>query len=120
MQVNSTDRRKLDRIEKALEDALALVRELRSTETVGPTRAEKPTFDGEDAVRKSRELGRQNSEAYLGELRQAELGAVFVAAGGPGADKKKPKQWLVEQILWRLFDFEAGHKAIRGIGAGEA
>ena len=120
MQVNSTDRRKLDRIEKALEDALALVRELRSTETVGPTRAEKPTFDGEDAVRKSRELGRQNSEAYLGELRQAELGAVFVAAGGPGADKKKPKQWLVEQILWRLFDFEAGHKAIRSIGAGEA
>ena len=118
--MNSTDRKKLDRIEKALEDALALVRELRSTEADEPTGATKPTFDGEEAVRRSRDLGRRNAEAYLGELKQTELGAVFVASGGPGVDKKKPKQWLVEQILWRLFDFEAGHKAIRGIGAGEA
>ena len=119
-QVNSTDRKKLDRIEKALQDALALVRELRSTETDEPTGVEKAVFDGEDAVKRSRALGRRSAEAYLGELKQTELGAVFVAAGGPGVDKKKPKQWLVEQILWRLFDFEAGHKAIRGMGAGEA
>lgn len=119
-QVNSTDRKKLDRIERALVDALELVRELRATEADEPAAAEKPSFDGEEAVRRSRELGRQNAEAYLGELKQTELGAVFVAAGGPSVDKKKPKQWLVEQILWRLFDFEAGHRAIRGIGAGEA
>ena len=116
--MNTTDRKKLDRIEKALEDALALVRELRPSVADELTGAEKPTFDGEEAVRRSRELGRQDAEAYLGELKQSELGAVFVAAGGPGVDKKKPKQWLVERILWRLFDFEAGHKAIRGIGAG--
>jgi len=29
-------------------------------------------------------------------------------------DKKKPKAWLVDQILWRIFDFERGHEAIRG------
>jgi hypothetical protein len=118
--VNNTDRKKLDRIERALEDALALVRELRSNETEEPTGVTKQAFDGAEAARRIRELGRQNAEAYLDELKQSELGSVFVAAGGPGVDKKKPKQWLVEQILWRIFDFEAGHNAIRGIGAGEA
>ena len=52
-------------------------------------------------------------------MKQHELGAVFVEAGGPSSDKKKPKAWLVEQILWRVFDFERGHEAIRTKGAGE-
>jgi hypothetical protein len=53
-------------------------------------------------------------------MKQHELGAVFVEAGGPSSDKKKPKVWLVEQILWRVFDFERGHEAIRSKGAGES
>ena len=118
--MNSTDRKKLERVERALREALALVQELRTTDEEEPSSAEKTSFDGDGAVRRCRELGRSAAEAYLGDLKQTELGAIFVASGGPSTDRKKPKQWLVEQILWRVFDFEAGHNAIRGIGAGEA
>lgn len=118
--MNNADRKKLDRVERALREALALVQELLSAEEEESSGAEKASFDGEGAVKRCRELGRGAAEAYLTELKQTELGAAFVAAGGPSTDKKKPKQWLVEQILWRIFDFEAGHNAIRGIGAGEA
>lgn len=119
--MNSNDRKKLDRVERALREALALVQELRlvDEEEATPAASEKAVFDGEGAVRRCRELGRTAAETFLIELRQTDLGAVFVAAGGPGVDRKKPKQWLVEQILWRVFDFDAGHNAIRGVGAGE-
>jgi len=46
-------------------------------------------------------------------MKQKELGEMFVEAGGPVSDKKKPKLWLIEQILWRVFDFERGHEVIR-------
>lgn len=118
--MNSTDRKKLERVERALREALALVQELRTAAEAEPGGAEKSSFDGEGAVLRCRDLGRDAAEAYLADLKQTELGAIFVAAGGPSTDRKKPKQWLVEQILWRVFDFEAGHNAIRGIGAGEA
>ena len=49
----------------------------------------------------------------MGEMKQSELGDVFVEAGGPAADRKKPKVWLIEQILSRIYDFERGHEAIR-------
>ena len=118
--MNSTNRKKLERIERALREALALVQELGSSVDEVPPGAEKISFDGEEAVQRCRELGRGAAEAYLADLKQTELGAIFVASGGPSTDRKKPKQWLVEQILWRVFDFEAGHIAIRSIGAGEA
>lgn len=118
--MNSNDRKKLDRIERALREALTVIQELQSAGGEESSGIEKASFDGESAVRKCRELGRSSADAYLADLKQAELGAIFVASGGPSTDRKKPKQWLVEHILWHIFDFEAGHNAIRSIGAGEA
>jgi len=115
--MHNADRKKLDRVERALCEALALVQELRSAEREESSSSEKTPFDGKAAVGRCRELGRRATETYLAELKQNELGAVFAAAGGPSIDKRKPKQWLIAQILWRVFDFESGHNAIRGIGS---
>jgi hypothetical protein len=41
---------------------------------------------------------------------------VLLVAGGSGTDRKKPKEWLVEQIVWRVLDFKRGHEAIRNLG----
>jgi hypothetical protein len=52
-------------------------------------------------------------------MKHHELGAVLVEAGGQSSDKKKPKTWLIEQILWRIFDFERGHEVIREHGSAK-
>jgi hypothetical protein len=56
---------------------------------------------------------REGAVRQLSELTQRQLGAVFVEAGGAARDKKRPKDWLIDRILWHLFDFNAGHDIIR-------
>ena len=51
-------------------------------------------------------------------MKQKELGEMFVEAGGPVSDKKKPKLWLIAQesphfengVISRLFGPHAGRK----------
>jgi hypothetical protein len=110
------DRRKLERVAKELEGALILVREILASEFSSAEYPPAVEFDATAETSRLRLLDRSAAESRLSELKQQELGAVFVQSGGPSADKKKPKVWLAEQILWRLFDFERGHEAIRGGG----
>jgi hypothetical protein len=108
------DRRKLERVAKELEGALTVVREILANEFASGGYESAVEFDSTAEIGRLRLLDRSAAESRLSELKQLELGAVFVQSGGPSADKKKPKVWLAEQILWRLFDFERGHEAIRG------
>ena len=107
------DSRKLERVAKQLEGALAVVQEILAAELSSVGHEPVAGFDSNAEVDRLRLLDRSAAESRLCELNQQELGAVFVQSGGPSADKKKPKVWLAEQILWRLFDFERGHEAIR-------
>lgn len=108
------DRKKLERVARDLEAALDTVRDMLAGGEPAEERDASSAFDPVTELERLRASGRTAAEARLSELRQQDLGAVFVQAGGPGADRKKPKVWLVEQVLWRLFDFERGHEAIRG------
>jgi hypothetical protein len=114
------ERRKIERIERTLEDALSFIRELLHDSKSPPDKEYATEFDPNIALKGLRELDRASAEGRLGELKQHELGAVFVEAGGPSADKRKPKIWLIEQILWRIFDFDRGHEAIRSKGESES
>lgn len=109
-------RKKLERIVKDLEGALATVRELLSSDETSTGHRAVSEFNPSAEVAQLRLCDRSTAESRLNELKQQELGALFVQSGGPPADRKKPKVWLAEQILWRLFDFERGHEAIRGRG----
>ncbi len=110
------DKKRLERIARELEGALTAVREMLDGSEVSAGRESTAEFDATGELARLRLLDRSAAESCLGELKQQELGALFVQAGGPAADRKKPKVWLAEQILWRLFDFERGHEAIRGRG----
>ncbi len=106
--------RRLEKAEKLLGEAMSILRELRAEESIPPTR--KPTTDDFDAKAFLEEMKSGEREAAataLAELKQNQLGSIFGLAGGPPYDKKKPKNWLVEQILWRVFDFQRGQSTIR-------
>ena len=111
------ERKKLDRIARSLEDSLAFVHDLLNDSADIQEKEAASNFDASAELASLKQLERWTAEQRLSELKQHELGAIFVKAGGPSADKKKPKVWLVEQILWRVFDFERGHEAIRNKGS---
>jgi len=112
------DTKKLEKLAGLLREALTLLRDLLGESEARqhtPARA-RGAFDAASCLSQLRTLNRGAAETVLAGLKQHELGAVFVQAAGPQADRKKPKAWLVEQILWRVFDFERGHEAIRSKG----
>ena len=113
--MTSQQKKRLEKLLKALDEGQALIRELlcesASDGSIGHTPPQ--NFDACALLASLKSIERSAAEHQLSELKQHELGAIFVESGGPSTDKKKPKVWLVEQILWRIFDFERGHEAIR-------
>ncbi|HEU0188417.1 MAG TPA: hypothetical protein VFQ97_00300 [Gallionella sp.] len=112
-------KRKLEKLSKALEEALAAIRELLQEQNTDAEQKSQPEFDARTFLASLKVIDRTAAEEQLGAMKQHELGAILVESGGPSSDKKKPKVWLIEQILWRVFDFERGHEAIRSKGVGE-
>ncbi|MGK5094390.1 hypothetical protein WDW89_20535 [Deltaproteobacteria bacterium TL4] len=114
------ERKKLERIARALEDATVCVRELLAEPNSAHKKEASPTFNTASELTTLKAMKRSDAEAKLSEMKQIELGAVFVVAGGAPSEKKRPKVWLIEQILWRVFDFDRGHDVIRSKGTGES
>jgi hypothetical protein len=112
-------KRKLEKLSKALEEAQAVIRDLLQEQYADTEQVSWTGFDARTFLASLKGIDRADAEKQLGAMKQHELGAVFVESGGPSSDKKKPKVWLVEQILWRVFDFEHGHEAIRSKGADD-
>lgn len=109
-------KKKLEKLLRTLNEGQSLIRELLQEPSDISASKIPSEFDARAHLAILKQLDRSEAEQNLGEMRQYELGAVFVESGGPSADKKKPKAWLIEQILWRVFDFERGHEVIRSKG----
>lgn len=114
-------KKKLEKLLKTLDEGQSLIRELlREGASEGNIDHKPPQdFDVRALFSSLKSLERSAAEHQLSELKQHELGAIFVESGGPSTDKRKPKVWLIDQILWRIFDFERGHEAIRSKGANK-
>ena len=113
-----SERKKLEKALKSLEEAQHIILEmLEKSELikVGST-STTSDFNSEEFLASLKILDRTTAEKELQELKQNHLGSVFIETGGSSTDRQKPKVWLIEQILWRTFDFERGHEAIRGRG----
>jgi hypothetical protein len=107
-------RKALQRLETVLQEAQALVRELlQDRDHEHGREGVRSQFDAVKFLASLRDSDRTGVAERLSSLKQHELGAVFVEARGSVSDRKKPKVWLIDQILWRLFDFDRGHEAIR-------
>lgn len=100
------------RLAETLERAARQLRALAGDASVAPRRKAGPLPEG--FVDGLRSAGRATAAEQLAALSQIQLGAVFAQLGGPSRDKKRSKDWLVERILWYLFDFQSGHDIIKG------
>ena len=104
-----------DRLEAEAQKVRQLV-----TEQSGERTTTKPAVTlPEGLLEELRNADRGVAEKLLQGLTQKHLGEVFVELGGPGAGKKRSKDWLMERCLWYLFDFRAGHEIIRGTARQE-
>lgn len=111
-------RRKLEKLQRLLDEAQSLVTEMLDGEKeISNPDDSRTKFDALAVVEKLTSMDREHAEEFLLERSYRELGAIFVAAGGTRTDSKKPKEWLVNQVLWRIFDFQRGHEAIRTRGS---
>lgn len=102
----------LIRLAESLERAARQLRELAG----GPGRPprQKSSSLPQGFVSGLRAAQRSVASQQLASLSHTQLGDVFAQVGGASRDKRRSKDWLVERILWYLFDFQAGHEMIKG------
>jgi len=77
------------------------------------SRAKDITID-DALVERLRVLGRAEAQQELSGLSHKQLGLVVRALGGSSEETKKTKDMIMERILYRLFDYSAGHKLLKG------
>jgi hypothetical protein len=113
-------RRQLERLQRLVDEVQSLVRDLLNADGQAHLQQRnRPPFDAPAFLAEIRNADRSHAESLLLERNYRELGAIFMAAGGTSVDAKRPKDWLIGQILWQVFDFQRGHEAIRSRGGQE-
>ena len=112
MSISQDEAQALLRLAETLERA---ARQLRQLAGGGGLQIERKPAALPDRFVDSLRSGDRNSAAQqLASLSHAQLGDVFTQVGGSSREKKRGKDWLIDRILWYLFDFQAGHEIIRG------
>jgi hypothetical protein len=111
--MNDEERAVLLRVVKALERAASELRKLIGKPNEDRARPEPIPLPAE-FVEELKNTDRSHAADMLAPLPQSQLAEVYVNLGGASRDRKRNKEWLTERILWLLFDFERGHKIIRG------
>ncbi|MBW1700478.1 MAG: hypothetical protein JRK26_27310 [Deltaproteobacteria bacterium] len=65
------------------------------------------------SIEELKQFDRKKAIKILDELKQKDVAQLYSDLGGASRDKKKPKDWLIERILWQLFDFQSGHDILK-------
>jgi hypothetical protein len=104
--------RKLRDLAQDIEDLLEALERPKEFKTVR-ARAKDISIDAA-LVERLRGLGRAEAEQELATLGHKQLGAVVRALGGSSEEMKKTKEMIIERVLYRLFDYAAGHKLLKG------
>ena len=64
-------------------------------------------------VNKLREKTRDEAVKILKSATQKQLSKLFRELGGSSRDARKKKDFLIDRILWSLYDFEEGHNILK-------
>jgi len=100
------------RVAESLERAARQLRELAGGGSVQPRRKAAPLPDG--FVEQLRSMERSVAAQQLSTLPHKQLADVYSKLGGASSGKKRGKDWLLDRVLWQLFDFHSGHDIIKG------
>lgn len=114
------DERKKKKIINLLTDLNKICREL--SELLSEDLSDSVKSKGSNAEFKAKEvlegimqLDRQAAAEKMREMKHRELGELFKVAGGSSTEKKRPKEWLIDRIIWMVFDFKHCHETIRSM-----
>lgn len=106
----STQLRELARRLMAIADSL----DAESEEGQPPKPPRKRVAAPAPSVEELRAAGRESAEQILQAQSKKNVEAIFREVGGSAADAKRPMHELVQRVLHRVFDFDAGQNLLRG------
>ena len=104
--------RKLRELAQELDDLVA-DHQIGRGEVVHRPKARDIIID-ETLVEEIRKRGREDAKIYFNGLSHKQLGSILRALGGPSEETKRSKVMITERILYRMFDYAAGHQIIKG------
>lgn len=110
--MKDTEKRKLQGILRKIDALRNEIEELVGSEEIS-TKKPKTSQDVKELIESMNVLSSVELESRLKNLGHKELGEVFITVGGSSSDKRKPKAWLIERILWLAKEFSEGHRSIR-------
>ncbi len=111
--MNEVEKRKLQGILQKIDALRKKVEGLLGDETINVKKKSEPSEEAKQIINSISSLSVGALEDKLNTLGHKDLGAVFVGVGGSSSDKRKPKAWLIERIMWLSKEFSEGHKSIR-------
>lgn len=65
------------------------------------------------SVERLKDKTRDEAEKILRSAAQKHLSKLFRELGGSSRDAKKKKDFLIDRILWSMYDFEEGHNILK-------
>jgi Asp-tRNA(Asn)/Glu-tRNA(Gln) amidotransferase C subunit len=82
--------------------------------SVTNSKERKYSYIDSDTIQKLKGMGRLKTEEYLKSLKAKELGDILRKIGGSSEETKRPKDTMINNILYKIFDFNTGHSIIKG------
>lgn len=109
---------RLERIAQRLEEVAADLRRLAAdvgsaSRPVTPGRRRPTAPYDPETVTRLKSLGREAAAEQLQSQSHKQLGEILRAVGGTSEEAKRRKEYLIDRILYRLFDFAAGHAMLK-------
>lgn len=116
--MNNSFSTRLERIALRLEQVAADLRRLAAdidsaSRSATPRRRRLMKAYDPETVTRLKSLGRETAAQQLKSLSQKVMGEILRAVGGTSEEAKRPKEYLIDRILYRLFDFASGHAMLK-------
>ncbi|WP_020563610.1 hypothetical protein [Methylosarcina fibrata] len=111
--MTESDKTKLQSILRKIDALKKEVEELIGGDNEKSTKKPEVSIEAKALIESIGALSTSDLETRLNTLGHKDLGDVFVAVGGSSGDKRKPKAWLIERIMWLAKEFSESHKSIR-------
>lgn len=111
--MNDTEKKRLQSILRKIDILHKEVKALLGGEIITERKKTEISQETKELINSIDLISSDDLKIKLEALKHKELGEVFVAVGGTSGDKRKPKAWLIERILWLAKEFAEGHRAIR-------
>jgi hypothetical protein len=116
--MNEKQKRALEKIIQQFDSLLNDLRKLLTSDEVDTAEANhnerKYSCVDIDTIQELVGMGRSKTEEHLKSLKSKELGDLLRKIGGSSEETKRSKDMMVNNILYKLFDFNTGHSIIKG------